>query len=317
MYSRWYNLTVVAFWLATMTWLVTQKVLPPLLPGEPPSFRTILEAQQREPLVGWSLSLDNRRLGWALTSTTPLLDGSTEIRSMVSFDRLPLEQLTSGWLRALRQLPLVSQVIDASLDKLHLSTLLQIDARSTLMIDARGHLSSFDSTMRVHPVGDRIRLHGVVKGTHLTLTVHWGDSDEPVGPPRDIPIGGLLSDDFSPRSQLPGLYEGQAWKEQTYNPLRFGDPEENLRATVVGTDSIVWNDQPEEVWLVVYRSDAGFRFGTDCPPRGRLWVRRDGTVLKQQVLIFDSSMVFERLPEAEAVELQKRMESGRRAVGGG
>jgi hypothetical protein len=311
MYSRWYNLTVIVFWLATMTWLVTQKVMPPLLPGEPPNFHTILEAQQREPLVGWSLSLDNRQMGWALTTITPLLDGSTEIRSDVRFDRLPLKQLTSGWLEALSRLPLASRLIDSSLEKLHLDTSLQMDARSTLTIDARGQLSRLDCVVRLSPVGERIRLSGVVKGTHMTLAVQWGDYDDPDCPKRDIPIGGLLGDDFSPRTQLPGLYKGQTWKEPTYNPLRFGDPVENLQATVEGTEPVVWNDQAEDVWLVVYRNDAGFRFGADSLPRGRLWVRRDGTVLKQQVYVFGASLVFERLPQAEALELQRSLDGGR------
>ena len=45
MYSRWFNAAVVVLWLATMSWLVTEKVLPPLLVGEPPSYHQVIEAQ--------------------------------------------------------------------------------------------------------------------------------------------------------------------------------------------------------------------------------------------------------------------------------
>ena len=40
-------------------------------------------------------------------------------------------------------------------------------------------------------------------------------------------------------------------------------------------------------------------------PRGQLWVRRDGTVLRQQVCLFDAAITFDRLPDSEAEELAK------------
>ena len=61
MSSRWFNTAVVVLWLATMSWLVKEKVLPPLLIGEPPSYPEIIEAQNREPPVGWEVFLDGRR----------------------------------------------------------------------------------------------------------------------------------------------------------------------------------------------------------------------------------------------------------------
>jgi len=60
MSSRWFNTAVVVLWLATMSWLVKEKVLPPLLIGEPPSYSEIIEAQNREfarrlgRVLGWT-----------------------------------------------------------------------------------------------------------------------------------------------------------------------------------------------------------------------------------------------------------------------
>ena len=59
----------------------------------------------------------------------------------------------------------------------------------------------------------------------------------------------------------------------------------------------------EDCWLVVYRSDPGSGAGGSQTPRGKLWVRRDGTVLRQQVLLFDSTITFDRLPDDEAAKL--------------
>ena len=33
-----FNVIVVLFWLATMSWLIVAKVLPPMRVGEPPSY---------------------------------------------------------------------------------------------------------------------------------------------------------------------------------------------------------------------------------------------------------------------------------------
>jgi hypothetical protein len=302
MYSRWYNVTIVVFWLATMGWLVTQKILPPMLPGQPPSLPAILEAQQTQPPVGWDLILDERPLGWALSTTVPLADGNTEYRSRLHIDRLPLKQMTSGWLRALTQFPILSRVIGSSLVLLPIASKLQMDARSTMTIDPSGHLLSVYSTLRMDPVGELVRIHGTVKGTSLLASLTWGDAPESDAYLKEIPLGSLLGDEFSPRTQLPGLYDGQSWTEPSYNPMQFHNPIEILHSTVEGTDFIEWNGQMEEVWLVVYRNDSGFRMGGDRSVHARLWVRPDGTVLKQEANMFDSSMVFIRLPEAEAIE---------------
>ena len=101
MNSMWFNVAVVLLWVATMSWLISQKVVPSLLVGEPPSYRTIVEAKQEEPLVGWSMTWNDRRVGWALDTTRPLANGMTEVRSLVHFDDLPLEEMTPGWLRSM------------------------------------------------------------------------------------------------------------------------------------------------------------------------------------------------------------------------
>jgi len=66
---------------------------------------------------------------------------------------------------------------------------------------------------------------------------------------------------------------------------------------------------------VVYRSDPGHGLGSDEHPRGRLWVRRDGTVLKQQVMIFNSTMTFVRLPDDQAAVLERIVNRNRNESG--
>jgi hypothetical protein len=72
MYSRWFNFAVMALWLATMSWLVTDKIVPRLLIGEPPRYETIVQARKKNPVVGWKMLLDGRQLGWALSEAKTL-----------------------------------------------------------------------------------------------------------------------------------------------------------------------------------------------------------------------------------------------------
>ena len=46
MLSRWSNIAIVLFWLATMSWLVVTKFLPPLRIGQPPDYHAILEHER-------------------------------------------------------------------------------------------------------------------------------------------------------------------------------------------------------------------------------------------------------------------------------
>ncbi len=299
MYSRWSNAAVIILWLSAMGWLLIEKVLPPLLVGQPPSYRTILEAQRREPPVGWRMSFNGQRLGWALSTTERLQDDLTEVRSWVHFEELPLDDLTPGWLRALVRL--VEQPVGR----------LKMDAKNTTLIDPLGRLSSFRSEVRVQPFDDLITMQGTMEGTRLKFEIHTGglvyEAEE------RIPPNALLSDVFSPRTQLPGLHAGQTWTVPVYSPLRPpSHPLEILQATVKGNESIVWNGRREDAFLVVYRSDPGRGLGNDERPRGRLWVRKDGTVLKQQAMIFNSTMTFVRLSDEESAALQKSITGGER-----
>ncbi len=56
--------------------------------------------------------------------------------------------------------------------------------------------------------------------------------------------------------------------------------------------------------MVVYRSDTSEGPGSEKNIRNRLWVRRDGTVVRQEVFLGDHSLLFMRMPEKDAAELR-------------
>ena len=290
MQSRWFNIAVVLLWLSTMGWLLVEKVLPPLLVGDPPSYRTILAAQENEPPAGWQMSFNDRQLGWALNLVCRRPNDVTEIHGRVHFDEIPLNSLLHGLPQIL--LPLVNL---PNVD-------LQMDADSTAVIDPLGRLMRFESALRVDSMEKPIRIFGTVDGHQLKLEVRAGG----VSSPTEIylPDDSVVVDAFSPQAQLPGLRAGQTWTVPVYSPLRLsGNPVEILHATVEGTDLMIWGGRTEPIWLVVYRSDPGAGLGSNDSPRGKLWVRSDGTVLKQQAMILDSTLTFVRLTDKQAAKL--------------
>lgn len=292
MSSRWYSVAVVVLWLATMGWLVVRKVLPPLLIGEPPSYHTIVATEAPSPPVGWKLFLNNQRLGWALSTMTRLPNQTTEVRSRVHFDHVPLDQLIPSWLRSL------ARGGEQSIGNL------AMEAESAMTIDPLGRLVDFDSALRVRPTQSIVRLRGSVEGPKLKLSIHSGDFT--YDPEISLPREAMLGDSFAPQTRLPGLRAGQKWTVPSYSPLYpLNNPIEILQATVEELTTIAWNGHTVDVWRVVYRADAAQGPGSDKNIRNVLWVRHDGAVLRQQVMIFDGSLMFSRMSDDEAIALHK------------
>jgi hypothetical protein len=296
--GRWYNITVVLLWLSTTSWLMTTKVLPPWLVGKPPSYQSILAGAPDVP-IGWRLSLDGQRIGWALTTIKRLPNETTELRSRVHFSKIPLDRLLP------RSLRLLAREADKALGEMPL------EAQSTIMIDPLWRLVDFDSALRVpRQTQSIIRLRGSIDGTTLKLAVHSGDftydTELPFNP------DGVLGDSLAPVARLPNLQIGQSWNVPSYSPFSPLNPQKSplelLQARVEEFTPFYWNGKREKVWLVVYRSDSNRGPGSEKNVRLRLWVRRDGTVVQQQALIFGSALAFLRMPDDEAQTLYNREE---------
>jgi hypothetical protein len=291
---HWFNLAVVGLWLATMTWLVVEKFLPPLLVGEPPS----LVDRRNEPLGGWRLSFNDRPIGWALSAAVRLPKELTEVRSRVHFDEVPLAEFGQG---PIAKLVALTQYGRAKM---------QMDSTSTLLIDPLGRLSRFDSSVRLEGVKESLRMEGTAEdGDMLKLSVRSGEVTFYEGT-TPISHDAILGDSLSPQTRLSGLRKDQTWTVPTLNPLSLGNmggPPEVLRATVDGMEPVVWNGQAIQAWLVVFRNDPGIGLGIGKKPCGRLWVRPDGMVLKQEVIVLSSRMTFVRLSEDAAAALAKKV----------
>ncbi|MBN2577875.1 MAG: hypothetical protein JXB10_02705 [Pirellulales bacterium] len=297
MYGRFFNMTVGLLWVSSMIWLVTQKMLPTLRIGEPPSYQTILEAQKEDPLVGWKLYLNNREIGWALSRTERHSSGIVEIDSYVHFERLPINELIPRPFRGLFH------------DLRNTAEKVSMQTRSCLTIDPLGRLLRFDSAVDVNSIPDVIRLSGVVEGSQMELQVRSGGLSFPKPKIFPLPPKALLGDALSPQSHLPNLRTGQSWTVPVFNPLRpDGDSVEFLQATVEEPELIEWRGHIIKTSVVVYRFDSGYGISQKSAPQSILWVREDGLVLKQQVALFESiKMVFVRMRQYESQSLAEQV----------
>jgi len=290
MHSRWFNVAVVALWLTTMSWLIASKVLPSILVGDPPSYRTILDAQRQAPPSAWAIDWNGHHLGWAINRTKTPPGGLPEMHSRVHFDYLPLADVVPPQLR-----PWVG-----SLDELRGQ--LATDLVSELILDPLGRVSRFESVLKFQFLPDPIKVRGMIDGVNLYLQVHCGNFDMQ----RNLTISPkmMLGDALSPQTHLPGLRKGQSSTVELFSPLHPpNEPLEILQVKVEGKEPIVHNGRPVDTWLVVYRNDPGSGGRNAGAVRGRMWVTRDGTVLKQEVTVFRSVLTFTRLPDDEAAEL--------------
>jgi hypothetical protein len=290
MEHRWMKGVVVLFWMSTMTWLVVEKVLPPLERGDPPTFHSAYgDLDPQAPAIGWTVAWNDRTIGWAASRVLHPSSGLFEVHSRVHFAHLPLEEMVPLLVRtALRNVvsPLGSP---------------EMDAFNCLQIDPLNRLVGFRSTIHLKKVPQAIVIEGNVEGTRLKLRISAGD----VSWPSDhfLPQDALVGDELSPQAQLVGLHIGQTWTVPVYNPLQPEGPMEVLQATVKGHETLQWNGQGVDVLVVIYQSDSGSALGAARMPRGKLWVRSDGTVLRQETWLFGSRLAFVRLSPEESAKL--------------
>jgi hypothetical protein len=303
----WYRIAVLALWLLAVTWLAVCKILPLFFMGEPPVYESAVDDKPRPP-VAWYVYLNDRRLGWAWselsqqsndTGASQQSGDTSVIQSVVHLDKLPIEELLPIGLRAIAYAS--TQAAGST----------EWEVESTLITNPLNQLVSFSSKLRPKNGQSLARIDGNVEGDKLKLTAHVGDA----GWDTELPMpDNTIRDSFAPETQLRGLHLGQSWTIVSYSPLalpshpldviRGRPPTEVLFARVEEKVQLQWNGRLEPTWVVVYRTDAGEVPGSDKNVRNRLWVRGDGTVVRQEVLLGDHNLRFTRLSEQDAVKLR-------------
>jgi len=287
--TRAFQVLVIGFWLSMMSWLVVAKVLPPLLVGEPPTMGSTLAEEDQ--LVCWELAWNDKSVGWAATRTANKEGGMRSSHSRVVIEDLPLAEMAP---------PLLKMLVNRQLGRA------SFDARTLIDIDPLGHLSSIRSKIKVAEIDNAVSLIGRNEGGSLRLKLSVAGVHVPID---SLSTTSLLGSEFSPQTDLPDLYLGRSWSIPIISPIRPDRQLEVLEATVESERMIRWNGELVETWHVLYRADAGASLAAGSKTRGRMWVRKDGKILQQEVSLLGSQLRFVRLSEERSQPFVERLDS--------
>lgn len=275
--SRLVCVALLVYWLVAALGLVSRDVLPELTVGSPPDLRTIAAAGEAAPPARWSIQLLNgpedpetrQSVGDAVTESRRAADGWVEMTSKVTFDS---GRLLAGFARG-------ASFPRGGDDRLAFN--------STYHIDPSGNLRSFHAEVRmVNHSGELWRIDGKLKNGAMEVVS--------AGP---LPVlnrtmsfsyhpRGVVQSQFGPLDRLPGLAVGQRWDEQVASPLT--GRMETVRAEVKRRILIHWDRSPVKTLEVVHQSKG---------VTARTFVRPDGLVLRQELILPVIRLVLERQPD--------------------
>jgi hypothetical protein len=293
MFGRIFNGLVVVFWMIAMTWLLAEKVIPPMLGGDPPDYHSVLEPPTREELPdAWKLRWKERTVGFAASRIEVRSTGELDRLSFVEFEDLPLEAILSEMLGPVAAIvkPLIQNSPGVDLNML-------VATRMTFGADRR--LSRFDTTIDLSDFRGFLKLNGTVQeGGKLDIVAQLSSGSLGSGHTFkhsvQLPPEALVEGSLSPRPELKDLYLGQKWTIPVFRSFPPNSPVQILQAEVEQHDVIMWGSDEIETKLVVYRTEAGSGVHATREPISREWVRDDGAVLRQQVRFSGLELTFER-----------------------
>lgn len=273
-------------------WLFVSKILPTLTPGVAPGYQALYRTGNEPLPIGWSIMLNDRAVGSALSLAEETGDGGLIVRSHLRLDHLPVDEIIPSW----------AQIFLGNVLAAHPTISLETAGR--MRIDADGALRQFQSLVRVPGSRQQARLEGTIDAENkVTVSLTAGGIHyETV---RHLPDGVSIGDELSPQATMPGLYPGRRWTVPIYSPLRPGHkPLEILHARVSGQETLHFDGQFVTADIVNYRSD----IGDHHPPRSRIWVEPRGRVLRHESVILGSTLQFIRCPDDVAELMAVRLE---------
>ncbi len=270
--NKVYAGVVLLLWGATMSWLITAKILPPFMRGEPP--RTGLNAH--EP-VCWRVTVGEQRIGWAVSQAVPGADDTTELHSRVKLSAVPLSKMAPRWM---------ATVID------NLGPL-EVDMRSRTTLDSLGNLSLFESSVEINDLPSAILMKGVVQEGQIRLRLQYGDVVHRLNYPW--PEHAMLGSKLTPDGTLLQIYTGRKWKKEVYNP--FGGRQgaiEIIEAEVLDEQQMLFDSKLVNTRRIEYRSLNSTGVSTENRRRSTVWVSESGKVLREEIVLMDVLLRFDR-----------------------
>lgn len=282
----WFAPIIVLFWAVSTGWLVVHKIMPMLAPGSPPGYKAFYASGSRMVPVAWSVTWNDRPVGWASSECVPQDDGGCVVETRLRFERLPLDDMLPRW---------TTMLIGGGLPQ---AAMLTLDTRGRLSIDKEGQLRRFTSVVSIPEFNQTIFLTGTNNAGHVRIRLHGRNLEYETE--RHLPESVMLGDELSPQATMPGLTPDRRWTVPVYSPLKLGgSPMEILHAHVEREEPLFWEDRYVRTRLVVYRDDPTSRREPKC----RMWVDQSGRVLRQESAVLGSRLAFVRQSDEAAREL--------------
>ena len=288
--ARWFRPVVVILWISTMTWLTVEKVLPQLLRGDPPTYRSILAGDEGTATNAWALYLNDQEIGVAETRVEKSPAGQKLLHHRLNISKFRFQELLPDALKRLLRSDLVNLAPTSAA------------IRGTIELDANDQLKRLEADVRWGTIRDFIHLSGIVKEDELRIfAVAMGNV---ALPPTKIPLTTqtVLCESLAPLGQIPGLRIGQKWTVPVFSPLQPTSPVEYLRAEVTRTEPLMWNERVARCFVIEYTRQSGVGGPHDL--QGQVWVRDDGFVLKQEARLLNAKLTFVRHPPDSTLSIE-------------
>lgn len=288
MANRLFVGSILTLWIGSMTWLLMTKILPSLGGGEPP----IAAGLDADVPVAWRVDWADTHVGYAATLLQEGVERTTEVRSRVRLENVPLMELAPSWMKD----------VVGDIGKL------KFDAKTRMEFDSLDNFTAFESSIAVNDVPGIVKMNGRVEDSYLQLRIRSGELK--YSPAVYVADRSALNEALFPDAKLPYLYEGRRWHEKSYNPFRApNSPVEVVEVQVVSSEKIDYryDDQLRRVLKVEYRSPPGPGVSSEARLQAVSWVEPDGTVLRQDVFISGAKLRFERLPAERALEVGQEL----------
>ncbi len=282
MANRIFVSTIVVLWLSSMTWLVTDRILPSFFGGQPP----IAQAYQDGEAIAWEVQWKGKVVGQAASVRLSGVGGTTDLFNRVVLEEFPVMELAPSWIRAT-----VGNLGDMTFDVL-----------TRVEFDPLGKFSSFNSRISLNDMPSILKMSGRIEKSYLKLKVRSNEFSHTTK--IYLPNSEALSEALFPDAKLPYMHVGRNWQEKVYSPFRSpSDPVELVQVEVMQIETIEHLEEARRVMRVEYRSVAGSGIPEQARIQGIAWVDpQSGDVLRRDVFLGSSKLRFERLSKEAAEE---------------
>ena len=270
--SRPLILAILAFWLATTTWLIYREILPGLESSEPPPYTIDLADEVSAQSISWRAIQDSKDIGTVLTQVRRQPDHTFALEADFKANQLSVLGVAIKNLRS-------RYTVTRGGDLRELSILLKFDVR--------GQAIDLGVAGKVE--------HGVFSPA---LTVEGVDTRQvPLPKLNPVPVAGHgnVLNPLHPLNRLKGLRAGQHWVQPVVDPLMMSvssllaPPALRQLNADVDSSTLFWNDAEVLCWRIDYR---------ERPDKvaARTWVRReDGLVLQQEASHAGRELILQRV----------------------